>query len=56
VPTTSLTGPSDEVQYTASSGVTYTGFKYFKIKAVLLSTSSSIVPRVTDFRAIALQI
>ena len=56
IPTASLTGAGGQVQYTTSAGVTYTGFKYFKIKAVLLSTSSSIVPRVTDFRAIALQI
>ena len=56
IPTTSLTGDSGEVQYTTSAGVTYTGFKYFKIKAVLLSTSPSIVPRIKDFRAIALQI
>jgi hypothetical protein len=56
IPTTSLTGAGGEVQYTTSAGVTYTGFKYFKIKAVLLSTSPSIVPRIKDFRAIALQI
>ena len=56
IPTTSLTGDNGEVQYTASSGVTYTGYKYFKIKAVLLSTSPSRVPRMKDFRAIALQI
>jgi hypothetical protein len=56
IPTASLTGAGGEVQYTTSAGVTYTGFKYFKIKAVLLSTSPSIVPRIKDFRAIALQI
>ena len=56
IPTASLTGAGGEVQYTTSAGVTFTGFKYFKIKAVLLSTSSSIIPRVKDFRAIALQI
>lgn len=55
IPTASLTGPSGEVQYT-SDGVAYTGFKFFKIKVVLLSTTPSRVPRLKDFRAIALQI
>jgi len=55
IPTASLTGASGEVQYDAS-GVTYTGFKRFKIKIVLLSSTPSRVPRVKDFRAIALQI
>jgi hypothetical protein len=41
---------------TLGSGVTYTGFKHFKIKVVLLSSTPSRVPRIKDFRAIALQI
>ena len=56
IPTANLTGSSGEVQYIDSSGVTYTGFKHFKIKVVLLSTTPSRVPRIKDFRAIALQI
>ena len=55
IPTASLTGASDEVQYT-SGAVTYTGFKLFKIKVVLLSTSTTRVPRIKDFRAIAIQV
>ena len=55
IPTSSLTGSGGEVQYT-DSGVTYTGFKFFKIKVVLLSSTPSRVPRMKDFRAIALQI
>ena len=55
IPTASLTGASDEVQYT-SGVVTYTGFKTFKIKIVLLSTSTTRVPRIKDFRAIAIQV
>jgi hypothetical protein len=56
IPDAQLTGASGEVQYVNSSSVTYTGFKQFAIKIVLLSTSPSRVPRVRDFRAIALQI
>lgn len=55
IPDTDLTGPNGEVQYVSSNGATMTGFKYFKIKTVFLSSDSSIVPRVTDLRAIALQ-
>jgi hypothetical protein len=55
IPTSYLTGASGEVQYT-DDGVTYTGFKHFKIKVVLLSSTPSRVPRLKDFRAIALQI
>ena len=56
VPTAKKNGSSDEVQYVNSNDVTFTGFKHFKIKVVMLSTSSSNVPRIRDFRAIALQI
>jgi hypothetical protein len=56
IPTSYLTGSSNEVQYTDSNGVTYTGFKRFKVKMVLLSSTPSRVPRIKDFRAIALQI
>jgi len=56
LPTANLTGDNGEVQYTTADGVTFTGFKRFKIKVVLLSTSTSRVPRIRDFRAVALQI
>jgi len=56
IPSASLTGPNGEVQYTASDGNTYTGYKYFAIKIVLLSNNTSLVPRAKDYRAIALQI
>ena len=56
IPDAQLTGGSGEVEYVNSAGVTYTGFKQFAIKIVLLSTSPSRVPRMRDFRAIALQI
>jgi len=56
LPTANLTGDNGEVQYTTTDGVTFTGFKRFKIKVVLLSTSTSRVPRIRDFRAVALQI
>ncbi len=55
IPTANLTGASDEVQYT-SGNVTYTGFKIFKIKIVLLSTSTTRIPRIKDFRTIAIQV
>jgi len=56
IPAASLTGLNGEVQYTAADGNTYTGYKYFAIKIVLLSNNTSLVPRVKDYRAIALQI
>ena len=55
IPTASLTGPSGEFQY-ISGGNTYTGYKFFAIKIILLSTDTSVVPRLLDYRAIALQL
>jgi len=55
IPSGSLTGDNGEVEYT-DGGITYTGYKRFKIKIVLLSTIPTRVPRIRDFRAIALQI
>jgi len=62
IPSSYMTGPvsnnspGGEVQYTNSQGTTFTGFKYFAIKVGLSATNSAIVPRVTDLRAIAIQI
>ena len=54
-PDSALTGPNGEVQYLSGSN-TFTGFKFFAIKIVLLSSNTSLVPKVKDYRAIALQI
>ena len=62
-PLSKLTGPLGEVQYT-SQGTTYTGYKYFAVKIVLLSetntetgiVNTAVVPRVADLRCIALQL
>lgn len=43
------------VEYTASNGAIFIGFKQFSIKIGLLATNTSIVPKVGDLRAIALQ-
>ena len=55
VPDAQLTGSGGEVQYDAN-GVTYTGFKRFAIKIVLLTSNPANPPRMKDFRAIALQV
>jgi len=56
IPTANLTGGGGEVQYVNSQSVTFTGYKYFAIKVVLLSSTTANPPRVRDMRAIALQI
>lgn len=50
-----MSGEMGQVQYT-SAGTTYTGFKYFAVKIVLLANDPAVVPRVADLRAMALQI
>lgn len=55
IPTDKLTGLSEEVQYVNSNGVTFTGFKHFMIKIVMLGTNTSKPPRIKDFRSIAIQ-
>lgn len=55
-PTSYMTGPLGQVQYTNSQNIKFTGYKYFAIKIGLTGTSSAVVPRVADLRAIALQI
>ena len=55
VPSADLSGSSKEIQYTNSQGVTFTGYKYVAIKIVLTSSTSGVVPKVTEMMAIALQ-
>lgn len=54
IPSSMLTGTNGEIQYTKNS-ITFTGYKYFQIKVVLIGTNAGVPPRVTDLRAIALQ-
>jgi len=54
LPASVLTGASDEYQYT-TDGVTYTGYKSFRLKLVLLTSNEAKSPVVRDYRAIALQ-
>jgi len=44
---------SNSISYTSLDGSTYGAFKTFAIKVVLTSTSSTVVPKVRNFRAIA---
>lgn len=46
---------SDIFEYTAGSA-TYTGYKTFAVKIVMLSSNTSAVPRIRELRAIALQV
>ena len=55
LPTSVLTGPSGEFQYTLN-GTTYTNFQYFAIKIVLLANNPASVPKASELRAIALQL
>jgi len=41
------------VNYT-TSGATYTTFKTFAVKIVMTSTNTTKVPRISDYRAIAM--
>ena len=56
IPTAKKTGSRGEVQYTNSNGGTFTGYRIFAIKVVMLTTDSNNPPRLKDLRAIALQI
>jgi len=56
IPTSMMTGPLGQVQYTSSTGTVFTGYKQYAIKVGILGSDSSIVPRVGDLRAIALQL
>tara|TARA_R110001632_G_scaffold102076_4_gene210076 strand:+ start:703 stop:6999 length:6297 start_codon:yes stop_codon:yes gene_type:complete len=55
VPVASLSGTSNQVQYTNSQNVTYTGYKYLAIKVVLTAEASGVVPKVNELMSIALQ-
>jgi hypothetical protein len=55
-PVAQRTGPNDEVQYTNSDGITFTGFKYYAVKIGLVGSNAAVVPRVADLRVIAVQI
>jgi hypothetical protein len=54
LPASVLNG-SGVYEYT-DAGVTYTGYKIFAIKIVMLSTKQCVVPKVRELRAIALQV
>ena len=43
------------VQYVNSTGTKFDSFKYYAIKIVLTAENPAIVPRVSELRAIALQ-
>jgi len=53
IPSTEFNG--DGVFEYTTDGVTYTGYKTFAVKVVLLSDKTSVVPRCRELRAIALQ-
>ena len=55
IPESYMTGPNGEFQYLNSSNALFTGYKHFTIKVGLKSSVNSIVPRVADLRALALQ-
>jgi hypothetical protein len=55
LPTTVMTGPNGEFQYTYN-GTTYTNFQYYAIKILLLSGNAAVVPKASELRAIALQL
>jgi hypothetical protein len=55
IPTANLTGSGAEVQYTNTVGTTFTGYKYYQIKIVLLGATTAIIPKFKKVRAIALQ-
>jgi hypothetical protein len=48
--------PSDEIYRYRNGNVLYSEYKSFAVKVVLTSSNSSVVPRVRELRAIALQV
>lgn len=55
LPASVLTGTNEEVQYTNSSGVTFTGYRTFAIKIVGLAADNSVIPFIKNVRAVCLQ-
>jgi type VI protein secretion system component VasA len=55
IPTSKQTGHNDTVEYLNTQGVTFAGFKNFKVKIVFTGTNTTLPPRVRDLRVIALQ-
>lgn len=53
-PASIMTGSNGEVQYTNSEGITFTGYRSFAIKIVMLSGDTAVPPRAKDFRGIAM--
>lgn len=49
-------GAKDSVSGVYTYNTSFTGFKTFAVKIVLLSSSTAIVPKIRDMRAIALQV
>ena len=45
---------NNEVVYTTPDDRTFSGFKYFAVKILFISSSEIYAPKVKDFRAIAL--
>jgi hypothetical protein len=43
------------LEYTVGSA-TFTGYKTFAVKVIPLSTNSSVIPKIRELRAIALQV
>ena len=52
----SVNGTTGIAQYTNTAGITFNGFKQFKIKIGLSASNVALVPKVADVRGIALQI
>jgi hypothetical protein len=55
LPSDIMTSNVGGVQYTNSNGTKFSSFKYYAVKIVLTSENQAIVPRVSELRAIALQ-
>ena len=55
IPAAKQTGHNDTVEYLNTQGVTFAGFKNFKVKIVFTGTNTTLPPRVRDLRIIALQ-
>lgn len=55
IPSSYLTGSNGEVQYVNSAGITFTGYKYYSVKVVMLSSSTSLIPILGNIRIVCLQ-